>query len=290
MPGLPAEDHDATVVGVIGARGGTGASVLAAAVARLSAAGGAHTALVDGDLTGGGLDVLLGIEDEVGLRWPDLHAARGEVGGDELAALLPTWRGAHVLSADRRRPEGLVGDAPADVVRALVQAHELVVVDLSRHHLPRCPPSGRSPSGRDPDARDPDARGSEADSDTLAAAARCTVVVVVATRDLGSVAGALALHDATTLAAPRAPLGMVVRGPAAGGLTAHDVASAAGLDLWAELRNDPTLSGALERGEGPPARSRRGRRGDLGRAAAVVLDHARAVRHASAAPGTRRRR
>lgn len=275
MPGPPAEDRDATVVGVIGARGGTGASVLAAAVARLAASGGAQTALVDGDLTGGGVDVLLGIEDEVGLRWPDLHAARGEVGGDELAALLPTWRGVRVLSADRRRPEGLVGDAPADVVRALVRAHDVVVVDLSRHDLAR-----RARSAGD--------EGVEAD--TLAAAARCTVVAVVATRDLGSVAGALALHDATILAAPRAPLGMVVRGPAAGGLTAHDVASAAGLDLWAELRSDPSLPGALERGEGPPARSRRGRRGDLGRAATVVLDHARAVRRSSADPGARRRR
>jgi hypothetical protein len=116
------------------------------------------------------------------------------------------------------------------------------------------------------------------------------VVAVVATRDLGSVAGALALHDALALAAPRASLGMAVRGPAAGGLTAHDVASAAGLDLWAEVRSDPSVPGALERGEGPPARSRRGRRGDLGRAAAVVLDHARAVRRSSAEPSTRRRR
>ena len=264
MPGQPAEDHEATVVGVIAARGGTGASVVAAALARRAAAGGAQTVLVDGDLTGGGIDVLLGIEDEVGLRWPDLHAARGEVGGDELSALLPTWRGVRVLSADRSRSEGLVGDAPADVVRALVRAHEVVVVDLRRDDL--------------------------VGGCGLATAARCTVIVVVATRDLGSVAGALALHDAVVGAAPRAPLGMVVRGPAAGGLTAHDVAAAAGVDLWAELRNEPGLPGALERGEGPSARTRRGRSGDLGRAAQTVLDHARAVRRASSDAVARRRR
>ncbi|PFG35158.1 septum site-determining protein Ssd [Sanguibacter antarcticus] len=285
MLGHSGEDHDATVVGVIGARGGTGASVLAAAIARVAAAGGAQTALVDADLTGGGLDVLLGIEDEGGLRWPDLHAARGEVGGDELAALLPAWRGARVLSADRRRPEGLVGDAPADVVRALARAHEVVVVDLCRHDLAR-----HGTAHLDPARRDGGSDDGAGQAVGLAVAARCTVIVVVATRDLGSVAGALALRGAVELVAPGAPVGMVVRGPAVGGLTAHDVAGAAGLDLWAEIRSDPALPGALERGEGPAARVRRGRRGDLGRSAGVILDHARAVRRASSDPTTRRRR
>ena len=91
-------------------------------------------------------------------------------------------------------------------------------------------------------------------------------------------------------AAPGAPVGMVVRGAAAGGLTANDVATAAGIDLWAQLRTDTALPGALERGEGPGVRARRGRRGDLGRSATTILDHAGAVRRASTERTTRRRR
>src|SRR5450756_3160863 len=52
-------------VGVMAARGGVGASCLAASLAAESART-RPTALVDLDLGGGGLDVLLGIEDDGG--------------------------------------------------------------------------------------------------------------------------------------------------------------------------------------------------------------------------------
>ncbi len=120
----------ATVVGVVGARGGVGASTVAAALALRVHRHGWHAerrrprrrgtgragatadvprvVLVDLDPAGGGLDVHLGIEDVPGVRWPDLAGARGDVSGPELTDLLPDWAGVTVLSGDRWRP----GPAP----------------------------------------------------------------------------------------------------------------------------------------------------------------------------------
>lgn len=239
----PALATVAPVIGVVGARGGVGASVLSAAVGRMARRAGDRVVVVDGTPCGGGTDVLLGIEDDPGLRWPDLHAARGEVGGDQLLALLPTWQGVSILSADRRRPAPLPRDVHEDVVRGLAAAGDVVVLDLAA-------------------------------GDAARWAALCTVLVVVARCDLTSVAGAVA----TVGAAPGIPAGLVARGPAAGRLTAWDVARAVGIDLWADIRSDPTLAGRLERGEGPLVRVGRGRSGDLGRAASTVLGASRRPR------------
>jgi hypothetical protein len=47
---------------------------------------------------------------------------------------------------------------------------------------------------------------------------------------------------------------LVVRGPAPGGLRAHEVAAAVGLPLAGELRPEPELAACLERGEAPAGR------------------------------------
>ena len=225
-----------TVIGVVGACGGAGTSVFAAALAAVAARTGARTVLVDGARDGGGLDVLLGIEDEPGLRWPDLHAARGEVVGDQLHALLPCWRGASVLSADRTRPGALPDDVPRDVLGALAEACDVVVHDVPADQVGRWSKS-------------------------------CAAWVVLARRDLVSVAGAIALDGMLDRAVAA---GVVVRGAAPGRLTAQDVAAASGLDLWGELRGTRSLAGALERGEGPTL-PRRGRPRGLGAVASGVL-------------------
>ena len=236
------------VVGVVGARGGAGASVFAAALAAVATSAGARTVLVDGARDRGGLDVLLGIEDEPGLRWPDLHAARGEVVGDQLHALLPRWRGASVLSADRARPSTLPDDVPGDVLDALATACDVVVHDLPADQAGRW--------------------------DAAAGHGGCTAWVVVARRDLASVAGAIALEGVLDRTVPA---GVVVRGPAPGRLTAQDVAAASGLDLWGEIRPVRSLARALERGEGP--RLARGP-SRLGGVAAAVLAQVGAPRRA----------
>ena len=56
------------IVGVTGARGGAGASILASMLALTAARQGLRPLLVDGDPLGGGLDLMLGLEQADGLR------------------------------------------------------------------------------------------------------------------------------------------------------------------------------------------------------------------------------
>ncbi len=221
-----------TVIGVVGARGGVGASTLAALVASRSSRRTA-TVLVDLDEAAGGIDVLVGLEEEAGARWPDLARARGEVDGQDVVALLPRWGRVAVLAADRARPGPVDPAAALDVVAAVARASGVVVVDLGRAAVLAGHPVLR----------------------------RCDRIALVAGRDLRSVAGALALSAAVR----DGDVGLVVRGPAPGGLGTREVADAVGLPvLWAG-RADRGLVRAAEQGLLPV-------RGPAGRAAAAVLE------------------
>ncbi|WP_218026750.1 septum site-determining protein Ssd [Nocardia inohanensis] len=96
------------VVAIAGACGGAGASTLAAAVALTAAT---HfrdrTLLVDAAPYGGGLDLLLGIEQTPGLRWPDLVIENGRISAAALHQALPAISGVSVLSCG-------TGSAPTD--------------------------------------------------------------------------------------------------------------------------------------------------------------------------------
>jgi hypothetical protein len=111
------------VIGVIGGSGGVGASTFASVVA--SVASGA--VLVDLDPVGGGIDVLLGIDDVAGARWSGLRVGGGHLDPRLLADGLPRWRDVAVLAADE--PPAV----PA-VAQVLAAAAHLgtVVVDLPR--------------------------------------------------------------------------------------------------------------------------------------------------------------
>lgn len=206
----------ARVIGVVGARGGAGASSLAAVLARTCAEAGLSSGLVDLDLDHGGLDILVGAEHEPGLRWADIADERGGFAPEELVATLPVWRGVRVLSGDLRP----VPEPPKEqVLAALSDAHDVIVLDMPR------------PAARPGDV----------------AVRWCDTVLVAATCDVSAAAGAQTL--AQSLAGHDARL--VVRGPAPGGMRPDQLAAAAGMPLLHAMAPERALAAALERGVAP---------------------------------------
>jgi secretion/DNA translocation related CpaE-like protein len=202
----------APVVGVMGASGGIGASVLAAGVALTAARAGLACALVDADALGNDLDVLTDTRGEPGLRWPDLRDARGRLPPDALRAALPFRGGVGVLSG----PPDVEGPVPAAAVDAVLPAlsrgHDLVVVDL---------PRVLDPAGE-------------------AALPRCTHVLVVAgADDRGAAAGRRVVHR---LAGRVGDLGLVVRRLPQPSADPPDLADHLGLPLVATVRHDPRVA------------------------------------------------
>ncbi|ANI42347.1 septum site-determining protein Ssd [Mycolicibacterium vaccae] len=225
------------VVAVLAGRGGGGASVFATALAKIAA----NSLLIDGDPWGGGLDLVLGSETEPGLRWPDLSLAGGRVSFSALRDALPHRRGVSVLSGSRvlsgDDPSNEVDPAPLEaVIAAGSRAGVTVVCDVAR----RPGPAG-------------DTAVSSAD-----------LVVLVTPADLRSCAAGAATAKWVTAANPNA--GVVVRGPAPGGLRPTDVARIVGLPVLAAMRPQPGIETSLERGG-----LRVGARSPLARAAREVL-------------------
>jgi secretion/DNA translocation related CpaE-like protein len=218
---------DGVLVGVVGGRGGAGASVLAAALALTAARSGRRSMLIDLDPLGGGLDLVIGVEDCTGLRWPDFAETRGRLGGAELRDSLPASLGLTVLSWDR----GDVLTVPAEAGRAVLTAAQrscdVVVLDLPRR----------------------------VDAATEHALARCTTTLLVVPAEVRAVAAAARV--ATGLAAAARDVRIVVRGPSPSGLGGTDVAEALGLRMAVEMDAEPRLDELLERGEAP-GRSGRG--------------------------------
>jgi hypothetical protein len=209
----PAGRAGARVVGVLGARGGVGTSVLAAGLAqRLSRETAA--ALVSLDRASVGLDLLLGTERVPGGRWPDLAGARGEVQGVDVVELLPRWGACAVLGASSSGAGVPDEDVVRDVLRGLGAVLGAVVLDLDRGDVL----AGRS--------------------------VPCDVVVVVVPRDLAGVAGALALLARL----PTAPVVLVARGPAPGGMGVAEVGRALGLPVAASWRDDARVASSVEHG------------------------------------------
>ena len=113
------------VVAVVGAGGGAGASTLAGAIALTAASIRFRpgTILVDGDPFGGGLDLLLGIESEEGLRWPDLVVEDGRVAAATLRDALPAAApGLRVLACGRVAPDADPTEIGPGAVRAVLDA------------------------------------------------------------------------------------------------------------------------------------------------------------------------
>ena len=208
-------------VAVIGGRGGAGATVLAAGLAVTAGRCGLSALLVDGDPLGGGLDLALGWEELVGLRWSGLSQADGRVDATALVEALPRRGDLVVLSFDRGDQRTLPPEAMAATLDAGRRARDLVVIDLPRHL-------------------------DDAAVLALQAADRALLVVPAELR-----ATAAAGRVVRTVTPHCEDLSVVVRGPSPGRLTADDVVHALGLPLAGTLRPEPALAAALERGEAP---------------------------------------
>lgn len=117
------------VVLIRGAAGGLGASTLAAGLALTAARSGVRALLIDGAITGPGIDLLLGMEAEPGMRWPDLVDASGRINAATLDEALPHTHGVAVLSWDRRPHRDLPPASLAAVLDAGRRGYDLVVVD-----------------------------------------------------------------------------------------------------------------------------------------------------------------
>lgn len=118
------------VVGVIGAHGGSGASTLAAWIARLIAQG-AQTSLVDLNPCSFGIDRVLGIDDQPGHRWGDLDG-HGALMPGQVIDSLPQWHDVRVVSADARAavPVGDGRDHGSRMITAVSQVSEWTILDL----------------------------------------------------------------------------------------------------------------------------------------------------------------
>ncbi|SFC60690.1 septum site-determining protein Ssd [Streptomyces aidingensis] len=222
---LEPEHGPALVLGVLGGRGGAGASTLACALAVAAARAGHHTMLVDADPLGGGLDVLLGAERAPGLRWPALAAARGRLPAGALDEALPHPRGLSLLSWDRSPgDEPLPGAAMRSVLTAARRRGGLVVLDLPR----------------------------TLDEPTVEALGRVDLGLLVVPGELRAVAAARRVTD--TSGALIRDLRVVAREPSrqGAGLAGPELAALLGLPLAGELPEEPGLA-AGDAGEPPGA-------------------------------------
>lgn len=223
------------VVGVAGACGGAGASTLAAAIA-LRAGAATRVTLVDADPTGGGIDVLLGVEAVAGARWPDLADSRGVIAADALADALPQIDGVRVLSWVSGPRPSLTIEAMDAVLSAAIRGSDVVVVDLPR----------------------------SADEAAEHAASRSDRVVLVAPAAVRAVASGAA--SVARWSDTGAEVGLVVRHPGPADLTPTAVAEALALPLLGVVPTDARLANLGDRGRFVRAI----RRSSVGTAAAAI--------------------
>jgi secretion/DNA translocation related CpaE-like protein len=211
----------ATTVGVIGGRGGAGASVLSATLARSAAGRGLHTLLIDGDPLGGGIDLVLGAEGTPGARWSDYAERRGRLSSAALHDSLPARGGLAVLSWHRGAVEQVSAETMRSVLDAAARGYDLVVADLPRHVT-------------------------DASAEALAAADVTLIMVPAEVR-----AAVAADRVADVARRYTRDLRLVVRGPAPGGLKPAVIAESLRLPLAGVMSADRRLAGAIERGEPP---------------------------------------
>lgn len=216
------------LVGVVGGRGGAGASVLTIGLAVAAARAGQDVLVIDGDPLGGGLDLLLGADHEPGLRWPDLREVSGRLAAPALRQALPAAYGVSILSHQRGRGSDPGAEAMLAVARTGRRAGTLILADL-----PRTLAQSPGPAA-------------------LAGAADRVLLVVPA--DLRSCAAAGQVAHGLLALTPLVQV--VVRVSRATSLAPEAVARTLQLPLAAVLRPDVAAAAAVEDGAPPGVRGR----------------------------------
>jgi secretion/DNA translocation related CpaE-like protein len=232
----------ARTVAVVGGAGGAGATTFAAALGQVAALTG-PTLVVDTDRLGPGLDRVLGMEGESGVRWDELCRTTGRLGAAALREGVPRRGPLGVLGFYAGRQPPLPAFAVREVLSAAQRGHDTVVVDVPR-------------------SRD------EVLDELLV---RCDRVVVVARPSLA----ALTSTERVLGGLPdpgRAVL--VLRGT---GLDVDTVERVLPLRVLARMGEQRGLAESVDLGLGPV----RSRRGPLARAARTVLEHGAARERAA---------
>jgi secretion/DNA translocation related CpaE-like protein len=217
---------DATLVAVIGARGGAGASTLSASLALTAARRGSAALLIDLDPLSGGLDLLVGCESAPGLRWKDVAATQGRVSAGALRHALPSADGLAVLSWGPVGGLSVDSVTVATVLAAGRRGCDLVVLDLPRQT-----------------------------GGVVEQVARAVgTVLLVCTADVRSTAGARRLVGC--LQEWCQDIAVVVRRSRGDGLSANEVAATLGLPLSATLTTNRSVARDVDDGLGPLARGK----------------------------------
>lgn len=206
------------IVAVLGASGGCGASTLAISLALAAQGALGRTLVIDGAPDGGGLDLLVGAESVPGIRWPDLHEARGRLSASTLDQALPHPHGIALLSHARPGAEAPDPEVTASVLDAARRAYDLVLVDLD-------------------DRRSPFARHVLEHADTIA--------LVIAASVRGIAAGLGALDAVDSLPAPVAiALRLLPKG-----ISAQDAGLAMGVREHVVLPDSPAVGQRANAGD-----------------------------------------
>jgi secretion/DNA translocation related CpaE-like protein len=226
--GRPPVGSDALVLGVLGGRGGAGASVLSARLASAFADAGELVLALDADPDGPGLDVVLAMEQVPGARWSQLGSLGEALPPAALREALPTAASLAVLAHDASAESPGTPPSAGEMLRVLDSArsaYDVVVVDLPR-----------------------------AREDVLAAIVpRCAELLVAVTSDVcGAAAAARILRRLPPGSSPR----LVVREVPGSDLEPDELVAWLGAPIAAQLPHDPRLVLAIDQGRAPSPRSR----------------------------------
>jgi secretion/DNA translocation related CpaE-like protein len=218
----------ALTVGVVGGRGGAGASTLAAGLALRAARANRRVLLIDADPLGGGIELLLGCEAAGGLRWPEVAATQGRVTATALREALPGADGVAVLSWDRGDESHVEPAAMRAMIGAGQRGSDVVLIDLPRR----------------------------LDDAAVEAVVLSDVVLLICTGDVRVAASAE--RQLATLRLLCGDIRLVVRQSSGGDVCADDLAAALRLPLAAEIASQRGLARSVNEGLGPVARGRLG--------------------------------